>query len=345
MSMRYSPRGRIRLLELLLLLAVPCAAQEIRVCLYEGPKPSPEALRSYLGRYRGTVYLTRNGTAWCVVNRLDIEEYLYGVVSREMGRSWPEEALKAQAVCSRTFALRKLAESSAGAYDIKSSSAHQVFDACEDEQVIRAVEMTRREVLVTGSPPALFPVHFHTCCGGSTSTPDSVWGGQAVFGACSVQCEECAGSKYASWERKIPKALIGTALGLASVHSVQAGRMDAGGRVLDLKVRTKSGTVYSVSGNALRLGLYARAGDESFGNPRTLPSMRCTLTDAGDAVVFRGSGFGHGVGMCQMGARAMAEKGRSYRDILEYFFPHASLAVIEEEGEPHGDTAVHHGAP
>ena len=315
------------------------------MCLYEGPKPTPEMLKPYLGVYRGTILLTRSGSAWYVINRVDIEEYLYGVVAKEMGVSWPEEALKAQAVCSRTFVARKMLEVAGSGlpFDIRSSSFHQVFGACEDERVISAVDATAGEVLVGGTQPVLFPVYFHACCGGRTSTPQDVWGGPGVEGAVSVECAGC-GSPYAAWSRTIPKRFLAAALGLPSVVSVQIDRRDSAGRMQDLKVRAGDGTLLSVSVNRLRLALYARAGDQSFGNPRTLPSTLCTVEDTGDAVRFRGSGFGHGVGMCQEGARKMAEEGRTYREILARFFPYARLGILQQRGDVHGDTAVLNGA-
>ncbi len=333
-------------LSALLLTSVAGAGQlEVRVCLYEGPRPSPERLRPLLGTHRGTVYLTRHGSAWLVINRLDIEEYLYGVVGKEMGATWPAEALMAQAVCSRSFVLRRMTDRAGGGgpYDVKNTTADQVFGACEDDRIISAVEATRGQVLVDGCGQ-IVAAHFHTACGGRTAAPDSVWGGPSV-GAEGVECAFCASGPYSSWRRVIPKSVLASALGLGSVLRVEVIRADAGGRILDLKVASKGGTLVSVSGQKLRLALYDRAGNQSFGNPRTLPSMLCTVQDAGDSVVFVGRGFGHGVGMCQQGARTLATRGASYEEILTHYFPAATLGTIQREGDRHGDPFVLHRTP
>ena len=135
---------KLLVIEFSLIFLLP--AEQIRVCLWKGKNPE-RVIEKYRNKLRGSLYLLKHGNSWLLLNKIDIEEYLYGVVGREMSPDWPFEALKAQSVCSRTIAYLKKIENAEKLYDIESSIYHQVYGRCENEKVIRAVESTRGEVL------------------------------------------------------------------------------------------------------------------------------------------------------------------------------------------------------
>lgn len=330
----WGSRSRRRVLAVLsaaaLLPAAVAGAATVRVCVWEGADPRAAAPVRGL---RGTVYLRRSGGAWMLINEIDVEEYLYGVVGNEMAREWPSEALKAQAVCSRTVAWRRMLAGGGGPYDVKNTVFFQVYGRCEDETVLRAVEETRGIVLSDGGAPA--EVFFHAACGGTTAAASSVWGGAA--GACArIGCPCGGASPYARWERLIPRQRLAAALGTGRIDSVAVTEADPGGRAVTVALGVAGGRTVSVSAHRLRTAVNAAAGPALFSNARTLPSTLFTCAVRGDSIAFTGKGYGHGVGLCQHGARIMAERGARYDEILAAYFPRYRLGILEQK-EDHGE--------
>jgi len=173
-------------------------AEQIRVCLWKGKNPG-RIIEKYRNKLRGSIYLVKNGKIWLLLNKIDVEEYLYGVVGREMSPDWPFEALKAQSVCSRTIAYLKKIENAEKLYDIESSIYHQVYGRCEDERIIKAVSETEGEILVYDGK--IVPIFFHACCGGKTTSYFSVWGNFDFPWLKPVEDPFCKDCPYAHWKR------------------------------------------------------------------------------------------------------------------------------------------------
>ncbi len=271
--------------------------------------------------YRGLMKFLSNEEGWLTVNVLPIEEYLAGTLAAEMNSDWATEALKAQAVASRTYALQLARRPKNPNYDLVGTIEDQVYSGADAEtkRVREAIEATRGQYLSRGSGPAR--IFFHARCGGKTEPEDRVWRGDKSHHV-TVGCPYCQkhplewkySIDYASFFQalKVPKALLPPKL-------VALDRSPTG-RITSLKLEA-GGNSRLLDGNTLRSLLgYQR-----------LKSTHFQWKTAGGQIHFTGKGSGHGVGMCQWGASFLAKQGKSYRDILSHYYPQLTV-----EGLPGG---------
>jgi stage II sporulation protein D len=257
------------------------------------------------------------------IKEIELEEYVAGVVSKEMGEKFPIEALKAQAVVSRTYLLWKKMNGN-NIYDIENSIYHQVYGICKSEKIKSAVEQTKGEVLITPDLK-IVPVFFHACCGGQTTSPSDVWKGNYSFEN-SVIDPYCENSLYSSWEKKFSKEYLSRVFGI-QIEKIVVKEKDKTGRVKNLQIISKDGKIKNLNGNEFRIKLNGNTGI-FFNSPYVLPSTMFEIFEEGDKLVFRGRGYGHGVGLCQEGAKKMAEMGFNYIEILKFYFPELELGKI-----------------
>ncbi|HXK45709.1 MAG TPA: SpoIID/LytB domain-containing protein, partial [bacterium] len=150
MSRFVSKKKLLAAISIFLLNLTLCCAETVRICIWEGSQRP--VLSSFRGKYRGQLSLVKWNKKYLVINTMDVEEYLFGVVGKEMEKSWPFEALKAQAVCSRTliYHFKDLAMKKNIPYDVSDTIHHQVYGGVisENEAIVRAVEETSSQVLV-----------------------------------------------------------------------------------------------------------------------------------------------------------------------------------------------------
>ena len=277
-------------------------------------------------RYQGHLLIKpgARGTV-LVVSELSVEDYLLGVLPREMEPNWPLEALKAQAVVARTFAYYNLGKYKEDGFDLTSDTRSQVYGGIANQSaaVRQAVAQTRGEVL--GYQGALLAAYYHACCGGHTADYTLVWGGAAPLPLRGVEDRFCTRTPLYRWKAFVPAAEVLAALPRGGKHSgrledFSLGRRDGAGYVRSFTVKV-GGESVSVSGEEFRKSV----------GPTRLRSLRLRSARLRrDGVWFEGTGSGHGVGLCQWGSRAQAEKGRSYETILRYYFPGATLSVVDE---------------
>ncbi len=300
--------------------------------------------------YRGEVevFLSRDG-GLSVVNVVGLESYLRGVVPREIGpRQLSDlEAVKAQAVAARTYALARGGGRSAGDYDLYATVDDQAYGgvAVEDPTSDRAVAETAGLVLYHENAP--INAYFSSCCGGWTAAREDVWelpgephliaqsdvpgGGRNLEGA------YCSGSPNFTWEvewsgdeildlvqTRLRETASAPVLKMPSaVRNIRITDRTGQGRVKWLEVETPEGT-YTVFADRVRW-LLRRPGSDSI-----LRSAWFDLeVDRGGGRVTRvkasGRGYGHGVGLCQHGALGMARRGFTFRQILEHYYPGTGL--------------------
>jgi stage II sporulation protein D len=299
--------------------ATTAAVQSLRVLLGTGSAVvNPQGGFTYDGRaYRGSFVRTQSGQ---VVTTVGLEEYLYSVVPREMPSSWPPAALQAQAVCARSYVLRR--SNPRRFYDLVPSEADQVYDGVVSETPAgsAAVDATHGQVLQYGSRVA--QTVYSACCGGHTESSHDAWGGAPIAYLDGVECTYCTASTYYRWERVIALAEVAAAfrqrlLADGELKTVTLGAIDASGRARTFEL-VASGGSSSVNGTTFRL----RVG------PSVLPSLLISslLNDAtGNDLTILGGGLGHGVGLCQWGARGMALSGASLARILAFYFPGTTI--------------------
>lgn len=266
-------------------------------------------------KYRGNIIVKIDRNKFFVINELDIEEYLYGVVGREVSKTWPEEVLKAQAVAARTFAIKNLGKHKSDGYDLCDRVHCQVYGgmSAESDGIIKAVDDTRAEVV--SYEDKLAYVFYHANCGGYTENVMNVWGSKVDIPYLrGRRCSYCKGSDSSSWKIfisffDIKNAMSRNGYKVGNVLDVKIKSFTKSGRAKAILIRGDIGSA-TINGNKFRNMLGAGR----------VYSCKFKIVNKKDGIQLVGSGSGHGVGMCQVGAKRMADEGASYKDILEYYF-------------------------
>lgn len=253
------------------------------------------------------------------IHHLGLEEYVGGVLLAEVGPGWPEEALKAMAVCARTFALERMMANHDRNYHLTGTTADQVYRAGyrEHPSLVRAVRDTAGQVLAADG--RLARVFYHASSGGATACVDSVWGGGRIGHLGGVADPYSVDDPYSNWSFTLDPDEFRRLLGLSpgnTVESAGVSHRHPCGRAETLAVRLSGGSSRLFSARELR--------EKQLGTER-LRSTFFEVGTAGGRISFRGHGWGHGVGLSQWGARRMAESGFDYRDILSFYFPGTEL--------------------
>ncbi|MEE3329520.1 MAG: SpoIID/LytB domain-containing protein [Myxococcota bacterium] len=256
-----------------------------------------------------------------VIALVPLEAYVEGTVGREMPSSWEPEALRAQAIVSRTYALRALREPKDPHYDVEATTASQVYGGEVEvvESVLEAVRATRGQYLTHGGTPIL--AAFHSASGGRTAGAEEVWGLELPYlRSLEVEDEEQAPSTY--WRAAVSRTTLRLALGRLGLDVGPLARVE-------VTERWSSGRVkrVTITGPHGERGFSGRLLREALG-PGVVKSTLFELRERGEDIVLVGSGHGHGVGMSQWGAKAMAGRGVDHREILAVFYPGATLESV-----------------
>lgn len=269
------------------------------------------------------VYKNANGKL-DVINELDLEDYLKGVLPFEGNPQWPLESLKTQAVASRTFALTRMIERRGEEYDVHAGVFSQVYAGkqIENERTNEAVDATRGEVLLYKNK--LFPAYFHSTCGGATTAADLVWPVKSHPALSGVECRFCGRSPHYKWEAKVTRAEIKEKLAkhgmpVQEVLGIKTGKIDRTGRA-HVYIIQSTWAERKVDADAFRVWI----------NPIRLKSNLITKIKEGpdSSFIFRGKGWGHGVGLCQYGMKYLGELGYGYQEILGYYYPGAQISKL-----------------
>jgi len=302
--------------------------------------------------YRGVARVLPNGDRITVINILHIEDYLFGVVPLELAPAKDNdlEAIKAQAVAARTYTMSKLNQYLDKPFDLRSDVTDQLYQgmAAEIRFVSEAVLATSG--VVERYDNKFIDAYYHSTCGGATDCIENVWPKPARPYLVGVSCEEmCAISKYYRWAETFTGATI--AERVSAYESATRGEKALYRRVSEFFTRTDSVTCQSpglrtqtllvvADGDTLRFAkdrirwVLGRPSDPN----KILLSDYFTISDltrdnSGDifSVTLEGKGWGHGVGLCQMGALGMSRSRRpdgkpyTYKDILEHYYTGATL--------------------
>jgi stage II sporulation protein D len=328
-------------------------------------------------RYRGRLQVLPQGSGLQVINHVPLETYLASVVGSEMPASWPQQALRAQAVAARTYALK--GRKPAAAFDLKATVASQVYRGIEAEtpSTREAVQATRGLVLTYGS--GLIDAVFHSSSGGSTESSGNLWSQQLPYLVSVPDFDH--ESPVAEWRQPLSADLLARAFAeIGGVRSIEVVSTTPTGRIRQARVVGPSGQLL-LSGAALRsrLGLKSTwvrfalqvpdpgaatinanvpvnapasiAVSRALPTPPpplpafSLPRSAFDLAAQPDTLpiplpqwVAIGRGFGHGIGMSQWGALAMARRGTSFSAILSHYYrgtqlrPYGELAAAAAPG-------------
>ena len=250
-----------------------------------------------------------------LVNTLPLDAYLAGVLSKEVSPSWPAAAQQAQAIVARTYALGKLRPLKP--YDVVASEADQRYDGIAGESVEgrAAIEMTIGTIVTFAGAPA--HVAYSSCCGGETADSGDVWNTPYPYLRAVVD-PHCANSPGYTWQADVPTTSMQAAFSseLASIGALRAIELTAT-TPLDRPHAIRfvgDSSIFEASPNRFRSSLGTSVVRSTF-------VRAIALAPDGSSVSVGGTGRGHGVGLCQWGARAFGASGASAHDIVAFYFP------------------------
>jgi stage II sporulation protein D len=274
-------------------------------------------------RVRGDLEFRHSDRGLRVINLVGLEDYVAATLGREVYSDWHKEMLKAQAVVTRTYGLHEMARNSARAFDVGSGTGSQVYGGldAETESVKRAARKTRGQYLSYRGRPIL--AVFHSASGGRTATAEEVWGERIPY-LISIEVPNEEDSPDTYWRTSVSRTTLERSLeplgvAVGSIREMDIAERSTNGRAARIRIRGTKET-QTMSARTLRTALGASV----------IRSTLFEIRDSPDGFTFVGSGHGHGVGMSQWGAQAMAKEGADYREILETFYPGTKLT----EGPP-----------
>lgn len=271
--------------------------------------------------YRGMLELSVQNGKLLVVNQLPLEQYLVGLINSEISSTWPMESIKTQAVIARTFAVAKRKERSKALYHLESTVMDQAYEGSDDEdsRAARGVIETQDEVLTYNG--VVIQAFYHANSGGRTEASQNVWGIALPY-LQGVECQYGLTSTTSSWEQSLPLSKIEAALKSFKVYGltdIKPGPRNNRSRLKNLVLVTEHGNI-SLLATKFRMAV----------GSTVIKSTNFSVRVEGGTAYFNGVGYGHGVGLCQYGAKQRALDGFKYDEILTYYYPGAKLSKLSE---------------
>ena len=285
--------------------------------------------------YEGEFVVSANGNKVNAINIIDIEEYLRGVVPYEIGKLDESkfEALKAQAVAARTYAYKHFGSRKNQGFDVYADTRDQVYKGLHSSTEITDKSVRETEGVVMTYNGEFITAYYHSTCGGQTEGVVT-WGRpdhpylQSKPDLRPDGTPWCRESNYTEWTREFTedelcdlfqtnaKEAKANVPSFSSIHAISILDTLKSGRIHILEISTNNGK-FTAKADKIRW-LFKRGGT-------ILPSCFFRIHRSGNQWILKGKGFGHGVGLCQMGARARAQAGQSYIQILTHYYPGITL--------------------
>ncbi|MGC1393783.1 MAG: SpoIID/LytB domain-containing protein, partial [Coleofasciculaceae cyanobacterium] len=259
--------------------------------------------------YRGRTKLVSTAGGLTAVNYVNLEDYLYSVLGSEMFPNWPLEALKAQAVAARSYALYKRSTSANAIYDLGDTTTWQVYKGVNSEALPthQAVDATAGQVMIYGGRVIL--AVFHSSSGGHTENVEDIWKEALPYLRGVADYDQ--GAPVFEWTKNFSGTQLSSLIsGVGNVVEMRAERTTPQGRVVTMLVKGDRAT-RRISGNDLR-------------NALNLKSTLFVVNPAGSGFQVTGRGFGHGLGLSQWGAHNLAAQGINYQQILDHYYQNAT---------------------
>ena len=267
---------------------------------------------------RGDIVITAKGSRLLVVNKIDLEKYVAGVVGSEISPEWHEEVLKVQAVAARTYVLHKKLLSEQLPYDVVASTQDQVYTGSKQVNglVVDAVNATWGQVITYEGRP-IFAAYSSTAAG-PTEDALNVWDKDLPY-LKGVDCPFDEESPRYTWETTVPfnlfeQSLRNEGLALGAMATLVPYTYTRAGRVNEVRILHSKGELIVRGQDLRRIIGYSK-----------IRSTQFHIESIGREVIFTGKGAGHAVGLCQWGAKEMAELGYRYQSILQYYYPGTDL--------------------
>jgi stage II sporulation protein D len=292
-------------------------------------------------RYRSKIQISSSGNSTTIINVVNLEDYVKGVLAKEMPLGKSEEnleALKALAICVRTYAAQKMMDGKLY-FDLYADTRDQVYGGVDAESPLsnKAAEETKGLILNYNGSQAI--IYYHSTCGGQTESSENVFSKESIPYLISIKDGSepyCKISPRFEWTETYSKDLIISRLKSYSLlenlnyhlEDISINSRFNSGRVneMEIKVISANGVEKSViiRGNEIRSILRTADGKN------ILWSNLFDLFLKSDSVVLTGKGFGHGVGLCQWGAIALSWKGWKYKEILKHYYPGTEIGKVND---------------
>ncbi|NEQ24230.1 MAG: SpoIID/LytB domain-containing protein, partial [Microcoleus sp. SIO2G3] len=277
--------------------------------------------------YRGRTLVVPTGNGLTAVNYIGLEEYLYSVVGGEMPTNWSLEALKAQSVAARSYALYQRQTSANSVYDVGDTTRWQFYQGVEEEapSTIAAVDATAGQVLTYNGQ--IINAVFHSSSGGHTENSEDVWV-QALPYLRAVQDYDMDAPVFQWQETFTADQMSARITGVGNILRFEPVQLIDGRRVRTMRVVGDAGT-RDMSGDDIRQALGLKS--TYFQITTATGPIASTQSISSAPVNFQvvGRGFGHGLGMSQYGAYALARQGNTYQQILSHYYQNTQLARIQ----------------
>jgi stage II sporulation protein D len=272
-------------------------------------------------KYRGKLILVpQNKERFSVLEEIGIEEYLPGVIEGEMPTMWRDDAIQAQVIAARTYAIYQKKIKNNDLYHINKLDLAYNGSYNYQPKTKEIVDKSRGTVMVYNWE--LFPGYFHSTCGGHTEDINIVFNLRSIPPLSGVDCGYCNKSKYYNWRTNLKKDEIERKLNNAKfkvkkINRIVTEKTGPGSHSSTLKIEHSGGTK-RVNANEFRLIV----------GPNNLRSTAFKVKNNDRSLIFDGSGWGHGVGLCQYGTQGMANSGFKWYDILKHYYPEIDLVKI-----------------
>jgi len=273
-------------------------------------------------KFRGDIQLiNKDNRVLLVVNNIELEDYIKGILYHEASHYWPPEALKAQAIACRTYALYQMQENSHRDWDVTSDIYSQVYGGKTSERYRTNKAVDETKGLVLSYQDKIFPAYFHATCGGYTEDASMLWNNN-IPPLKGVACGFCKESPHFNWHsvlslKEIEDSLAKSDYKIKGIETIEVISRDRSGRIINLLVRTKNRNM-EIPAKDFRILVGANV----------IRSTNFNISVVGQDAVFVGAGWGHGVGLCQWGAYFLAKEGKNHEEILKYYYPGSDVKTI-----------------
>lgn len=297
--------------------------------------------------YTGMLELRATAEGIAIINELPLEDYLCKVVPSEMPASYELEALKAQAVCARSYAMRQMQEYGYPEYEahVDDSTKFQVYNnSLAQETSTQAVMETAGQVVWYQGTIAV--TYYYSTSGGVT-TDMTAWGNAVNESNAYLQSVDLSGANGAyeqnlpwyHWTASVPVQILSNLVGLntgvdvGQIQDIEVTKRGGGNIAVQIVVTGDKGTVTVDTENKIRAALggsgYSITKNDGTVTDSTklLPSAFFTIRREGESFIIEGGGFGHGIGMSQNGANEMAKVGMDYKEILQTFYQKVTVGA------------------
>jgi len=274
-------------------------------------------------RYRGFIdIIAKKNKKLLIVNTLDLEQYVRGVLAHEIKDRWPMQAMMAQAVAARTYALYQIKQSKKADFDLTNDIYSQVYGGRSAERYRTNIAVARTEGQILFYNNNVLPAYFHSNSGGHTEDVSQLWDQDLppLKGHPDPYSEGAANDHWKKNFRSkdVAEKLLGHGIDVGLIQEINVLERNNSGRVKMLEFVSRDGKKTLVEGKKFR---------EIIG-PNELKSNLYDITMQGYYFDVLGKGWGHGVGMSQWGAYNMSRQHKNYREILEFYYPGAKLGKL-----------------